>query len=122
MAQSKGIRRVVTAHDAAGKAIVGFDGIATVSGGEPELGVETITLWVTDGTPAGLDGTKDPRETKVGIPPPKNGSPSRSRRLLSALAQGRVPDSAKRPTPNLAPGRRSPSLGLCVIMSFIGYN
>jgi mannose-6-phosphate isomerase-like protein (cupin superfamily) len=74
MTQSKGIRRVVTAHDAAGKAVVGFDGMASVSGGEPELGVETITLWVTDGTPAGLDGTKDARETRIGIPPPKNGS------------------------------------------------
>ena len=74
MAQSKGIRRVVTAHDSAGKAVVGFDALATVSGGEPELGVETITLWVTDGTPAGVDGTKDAREAKVGIPPPKNGS------------------------------------------------
>ena len=74
MAQSKGIRRVVTAHDAAGKAVVGFDGMASVSGGEPELGVATITLWVTDGTPAGLDGTKDARETEIGIPPPKNGS------------------------------------------------
>jgi hypothetical protein len=31
MAQSKGIRRVVTAHDAAGMAVVGFDGMASVS-------------------------------------------------------------------------------------------
>jgi mannose-6-phosphate isomerase-like protein (cupin superfamily) len=74
MAQSKGIRRVVTTHDKAGRAVVGFDGIASVSGGEPELGVESITLWVTDGTPADISGSKDTRGAKVGIPPPKNGS------------------------------------------------
>ena len=74
MAQSKGIRRVVTTHDKAGKAIVGIDEMASVSGGEPELGVATITLWVTDGTPAEISGSKDTRGTKVGIPPPKNGS------------------------------------------------
>jgi mannose-6-phosphate isomerase-like protein (cupin superfamily) len=74
MALSKGIRRVVTTHDQAGKAVIGFDGIADVSGGEPELGVESITLWVTDGTPADISGSKDTRGAKVGIPPPKNGS------------------------------------------------
>ncbi len=74
MAQSKGIRRVVTAHDKSGKAVVGFDGISPVSGGEPELGVESITLWVTDDTPVELTGTKDAGKAKVGIPPPKNGS------------------------------------------------
>jgi naringenin degradation protein FdeH len=74
VAQPKGIRRVVTTHDSKGKSVVGFDGIAPVSGGEPELGVESITLWVTDDTPADLTGSKDAGKTKVGIPPPKNGS------------------------------------------------
>jgi mannose-6-phosphate isomerase-like protein (cupin superfamily) len=74
VAQPKGIRRIVTTHDSEGKAVVGFDGIAPVSGGEPELGVETITLWVTSDTPVDLSGSKDAGKTKVGIPPPKNGS------------------------------------------------
>jgi len=74
MARSKGIRRVVTTHDKSGKAMVGFDGMSPVSGGEPELGVESITLWVTDDTPVDLTGSKDAGKTKVGIPPPKNGS------------------------------------------------
>jgi uncharacterized cupin superfamily protein len=74
VAQPKGIRRVVTTRDSKGKSVVGFDGIAPVSGGEPELGVESITLWVTDDTPADLTGSKDAGKTKVGIPPPKAGS------------------------------------------------
>jgi len=74
MAQSKGIRRVVTTHDAAGKAIVAFDGVVPVSGGEPELGVESYLFWVTDDTPADVAGTKDTGKSKVGIPPPTNGS------------------------------------------------
>jgi mannose-6-phosphate isomerase-like protein (cupin superfamily) len=74
VAQPKGIRRIVTTHDSEGMAVVGFDGIAPVSGGEPELGVETITLWVTSDTPVDLSGSKDAGKTKVGIPPPKNGS------------------------------------------------
>jgi naringenin degradation protein FdeH len=74
MAKSKGIRRVVTTHDKARKSVVAFDDIAPVSGGEPELAVESITLWVTDDTPVDLSGSKDAGKIKVGIPPPKNGS------------------------------------------------
>ena len=74
MSRSKGVRRVVTTHDRTGKAIVAFDNIAAVSGGEPELRIENITLWVTDDTPADITGSKDAGKIKVGIPPPKNGS------------------------------------------------
>ena len=48
MAQTKGVRRVVTTHDASGKAVVGFDDVRPVSGGEPELGVEVYNFWITD--------------------------------------------------------------------------
>ena len=51
MAAASGIRRVVTTHDAGGKAIVGFDNIAPQTGGEAELGVKVFNLWITDQTP-----------------------------------------------------------------------
>ena len=69
-----GIRRVVTAHDRSGKAIVGFHNIAPQTGGEAELGVRVFNLWVTDSTPADLTGKADAGLRKVGIPPPPSGS------------------------------------------------
>jgi naringenin degradation protein FdeH len=69
-----GIRRVVTTHDAGGKAIVGFDNIAPQTGGEAELGVKVFNLWVTDSTPADNSDKADAATRKVGIPPPANGS------------------------------------------------
>ena len=68
------IRRVVTGHDASGKAIVGFDDVRPVSGGEPELGVEVYNFWITDETPADLAKKEDRAARKVGIPPPASGS------------------------------------------------
>ena len=70
----RGVRRVITGHDATGKAIVTYDSVSQVSGGEPELGVETYLLWVTDTTPAPISGKADEATRKVGIPPPANGS------------------------------------------------
>ena len=74
MSQATGIRRVVTTHDAGGKAIVGFDNIAPQTGGEVELGVRVFNLWVTDSAPADNSGGADAATRKVGIPPPPNGS------------------------------------------------
>jgi naringenin degradation protein FdeH len=74
MTQAGSIRRVVTSHDASGKAIVGFDTIAPQTGGEPELGVKVFNLWITDATPADNSGSADAATGKVGIPPPPNGS------------------------------------------------
>ena len=54
MAATKGVRRIVTTHDAAGTAVVGFDAVTPVSGGEPQLRVEGYLLWVTDETPADI--------------------------------------------------------------------
>ena len=74
MAAASGIRRVVTTHDADGKAIVGFDNIAPQTGGEAELGVKVFNLWITDQTPADIAGKADAATRKVGIPPPPSGS------------------------------------------------
>jgi mannose-6-phosphate isomerase-like protein (cupin superfamily) len=74
MATTKGVRRIVTTHDASGKAIVGFDAVLPVSGGEPELAVEVYNFWITDETPADLTKTGDRAARQIGIPPPPNGS------------------------------------------------
>src|SRR6476619_3362105 len=44
MPAANDIRRVVTTHDASGKAIVGFDNVAPQTGGEAELGVKVFNL------------------------------------------------------------------------------
>src|SRR3954454_18779239 len=74
MPAANDIRRVVTTHDASGKAIVAFDDVAPQTGGEAELGVKVFNLWVTDATPADISGKVDAATRKVGIPPPPNGS------------------------------------------------
>ena len=74
MPAANDIRRVVTTHDAKGKAVVGFDNVAPQTGGEAELGVKVFNLWVTDATPADISGKADAATRKVGIPPPPNGS------------------------------------------------
>ncbi len=73
MPAANDIRRVVTTHDASGKAIVGYDNVAPQTGGEAELGVKVFNLWVTDSTPADISGKADAATLKVGIPPPPNG-------------------------------------------------
>lgn len=73
MAESN-IRRVVTTHDKSGKAVVMFDDILPVGGGEPELNIKAYTIWVTEDTPADNAEPADAAKKKVGIPPPDNGS------------------------------------------------
>ena len=69
----KPMRRVVTGHDAAGKAVVLFDGPATPRQRSPG-GNAVATLWVTGETPVELADRGDRGETAVGVPPPPSGS------------------------------------------------
>jgi hypothetical protein len=71
---AKGVRRVVTTHDRKGQAIVMSDSMSKMGEGQPELGVESYLMWVTDETPAEMTGKKDHGKRKIGIPPPPNGS------------------------------------------------
>ena len=68
------VRRVVTTHDATGKAIVLLDGVPPQQMGRPESGVASRLCWVTDATPADIAGRQDRGDRKVAIPPPPNGS------------------------------------------------
>jgi len=69
------IRRVVTGHDAQGRAVVLTDTPApNVTVREATGGIVSTLLWVTDQTPADLNGTKDQADRVMGVPPPAGGS------------------------------------------------
>ncbi|HVA15828.1 MAG TPA: cupin domain-containing protein [Stellaceae bacterium] len=59
------IRRVVTGHDASGKAIVLFDEIGKeVTSGRP--GATACVVWTTEGWPISNDGSEDEAKRKTG--------------------------------------------------------
>jgi hypothetical protein len=69
----KGTRRVVTGHDAGGKAIVLMDGPA------PNVklrssGIQSTVAWVTDETPADITDAADRADRDIGVAPPPSGS------------------------------------------------
>ena len=67
------IRRVVTGHDANGKAVVikdsEMDNLKLLKSGN-----HGVLVWLTDETPSPVDGDEDPAYRDVGIPPPPGGS------------------------------------------------
>jgi len=68
------VRRVVTGHDATGKAIVQTDGPSPTKIAREATGTVSRLMWVTDATPADLSGSADAAARKIGIPPPPGGS------------------------------------------------
>ena len=69
------IRRVVTGHDANGKATIIMDGEATCVLQRPNRpGVTLTNLWQADKTPATMERHDDPVEGPLVLHPPKNGS------------------------------------------------
>lgn len=67
------VRRVVTGHDASGKAIVLMDSDAP-NQKVRQTGLVSALLWVTDETPADISGDADRAAREIGVPPPPNGS------------------------------------------------
>ena len=67
------IRRIVTTHDAAGKAIVGIDGPATNHKWSGRGMVSTL-IWSTDECPAEVWTDEDYGARLIGTQPPRNGS------------------------------------------------
>lgn len=67
------VRRVVTDHDANGKAVVSadsiMDNVRTLRSGNTDS-----LLWVTDSSPAEIEGSEDPAYRTMDIEPPANGS------------------------------------------------
>jgi mannose-6-phosphate isomerase-like protein (cupin superfamily) len=66
-------RRIVTGHDAQGKAVALFDGPVTPHQRSPGGNAVTM-LWVTGESPADIGVDTDRSQIKVGVPPPPNGS------------------------------------------------
>ena len=67
------IRRVVTGHDAEGKAVVAKDEIMGNVKVMPS-GHKGCVMWVTDDTPAAVSGDEDPALREMGIAPPPRGN------------------------------------------------
>ena len=70
-----GVRRIVTGHDANGKAVVISDGDApNVVRPANRPGVEINNLWVLDGSPARVHGPEETTDREIGLLPPGSGS------------------------------------------------
>ncbi len=67
------IRRVVTGHDADGKAVIVADGEAPRSWRQPS-GLGHSLFWVTDAMPVDNAGHAEGGDQDIGIPPPPHGS------------------------------------------------
>ncbi|MEK8052789.1 cupin domain-containing protein [Ideonella sp. DXS22W] len=69
------IHRVVTGHDAEGRAIVSSDGpLPTVVGLQAIPGTVFHEVWATHGTPAPVDNGADPTLGPLSLPPPRSGT------------------------------------------------
>jgi mannose-6-phosphate isomerase-like protein (cupin superfamily) len=75
------VRRVVTANDADGKAVVWIDDFAT-NARTPREGVTSLLLWSTDSTPADLTGSEDLGLRQVIGSPPHKGTAFRVIELM----------------------------------------
>jgi mannose-6-phosphate isomerase-like protein (cupin superfamily) len=58
------LRRVVTGHDAEGRAVVKIDDLPSPRGSRP--GHEAVVVWTAQGYPAGNDGDEDAALRQVG--------------------------------------------------------
>ena len=67
------IRRIVTAHDEDGNAIVGTDEIMDNIHELRSGNIQTL-IWKTEDTPAEVDGDADPAYETLDIEPPERGS------------------------------------------------
>ncbi len=68
------IRRIVTTHDANGKAIVGIDTLIDSHPGVKDKNVQNAGLWATAEMPADNSGNRDPVATKLELSPGPNGT------------------------------------------------
>ena len=72
--EKKPTRRIVTGHDASGKAVVLMDGPSPHVRQRSAGGNVLTMLWVTDEMPVDMTGSKDRADTQIGVPPRPNGS------------------------------------------------
>jgi mannose-6-phosphate isomerase-like protein (cupin superfamily) len=70
----KETRRVVTGHDADGKAVVLMDGPSPHMRQRKAGGNVLTMLWITDEMPVDMSGSEDRAAKPVGVPPSANGT------------------------------------------------
>ena len=70
----KPVRRIVTGHDASGKAIIVMDGAAPNQMVRGATGLVSTLLWATDESPADISGNKDRADRATPVGPPVRGS------------------------------------------------
>jgi mannose-6-phosphate isomerase-like protein (cupin superfamily) len=87
-------RRVVTGHDASGKAVVLIDGAAPNARLRKATGLTSTLLWVTDGSPADNSGSADSADREIGVAPPPRGSIFRMVDFPPAAEVGAVDNAA----------------------------
>lgn len=106
------VRRVVTGHDASGKAVVLIDGTApNVKVREAQGGLVSTLLWVTDESPADISGAADRADRTIGVPPPDRGSVFRMVDFPPVATAGRVDNAAVLKEMGLDPGKASDRSG-----------
>ena len=87
-------RRVITGHDATGKAIVLTDGPAPNVRTRAATGATSTLVWVTDKSPADISGPADPAARQIGVAPPAGGSILRIVDFPPETAESRKVDNA----------------------------
>ena len=87
-------RRVVTGHDAKGKAVILFDGAAPNAKLRKATGLVSTLLWVTEESPADVSGDADRAGREIGVAPPPRGSIFRIVDFPPAAAFGAVDNAA----------------------------
>jgi len=87
-------RRVVTGHDAKGRAVVLIDGAAPNAKLRKATGLVSTLLWVTDESPAEVSGNADRAAREIGVAPPPGGSVFRVVDFPSAADFGAVDNAA----------------------------
>jgi mannose-6-phosphate isomerase-like protein (cupin superfamily) len=101
-------RRVVTGHDASGKAIVLIDGAAPNAKLRKASGLTSTLLWVTDGSPADNSGSTDAADRDIGVAPPGRGSIFRVVDFPPDAEVGAVDNAAMLREMGLAAGHADP--------------
>ena len=87
-------RRVVTGHDASGKAVILIDGAAPNAKLRKATGLTSTLLWVTDESPADNSGSADSAAREIGVAPPARGSIFRMVDFPPAANVGAVDNAA----------------------------
>ena len=68
------IRRIVTAHDAGGNAVIASDEYLEAKPGKPGTGITNAVMWATDSMPVDILADEETALKNVGFTPAPNGT------------------------------------------------